>query len=188
MTRGRRQLREKPGAVVRQREDGVEQPEHPVLALQRSAGNSAVTQRLLARHTKRAQKNGGSAVAARVLAREPEETAAKDAPKRAAGVVVTFEGVGTLNANSYSLRGSQEVTVTADTGELSTKLMNMAAAGTTISKVVITFATVTITLTDVVIASYQVGGGGGGSTTDTIVLNFVKMEFKYLEPDAISGA
>jgi type VI secretion system secreted protein Hcp len=37
----------------------------------------------------------------------------------------------------------------------------------------------TITLSDVLVSSYQEGNGGGGKPTESISLNFTKIEFKY---------
>lgn len=45
----------------------------------------------------------------------------------------------------------------------------------------------TITLTNVIISSYSVGGGGGGKPTETVTLNYEKIQWDYKQQTIAAG-
>ena len=130
MTRAPRRVAPSPREANRAREARPRPEEHPLLALQRSAGNSAVTESL--------------------LARDGTKTAPKEEPPKSGGSVkVTIDGIGTIDALSYTLptgKSGKDVTVTAVESKLSPKIMEYAAKGKQVNTVVLELGYARVTL------------------------------------------
>jgi type VI secretion system secreted protein Hcp len=87
----------------------------------------------------------------------------------------------------------QELNVTNNTHKSSPKLMLACCGGEHIKKAVLTlrkagsssFDYIKVTLTDVLVSSYQEGGdNGGNAAVESVSLNFAKIEFSYTEQSA----
>jgi hypothetical protein len=99
------------------------------------------------------------------LARAPSETQpppAKEQPRGEAGEsTATIDGLGHVKIHSFQWDGRNGVTVTMDVDGNGPVLSRKASGGERIATVTITNGAVTITLTDVLITSYQVSSSGG---------------------------
>ncbi len=171
MARRRTQVDRKAAKAEQRREVRASPGEHPLLALQRSAGNSAVTESLLARdRTKTAPK--------------------KEPPKSGSGAKVTIDEIGTIDALGFTLptdKQGKDVTVTAAQSELSPKIMEYAAEGKHVKTVVLDLGYMRVALSDVYIANVTFSGSGTGDTPiETYTFSFAEIDIQY--PDAISGA
>jgi hypothetical protein len=171
MARRRTQVDRKAAKAEQRREVGVSPGEHPLLALQRSAGNSAVTESL--------------------LARDATKTAPKEEPPKSGGSVkVTIDGIGTIDAVSYTLPRDKEkdMTVMAEQSKLSARIMEYAAEGKRIERVVLELGYIRVVLKDVYITGVSIGGSGHGDgpAIETYKFSFGEIDMQF--PDAISGA
>jgi hypothetical protein len=163
MARRRTQVDRKAAKAEQRRDVRTSPAEHPLLALQRSAGNSAVTESLLARDGAKAPPK-------------------KEEPKSGTDYTVTIEGVGEFKALSFSYKGKNEVIVTKETDELSTALMKLMLNGTSL-KVVITAAHMTLTLEGAMISGYNVSSGGE-KPMETLTFNFTDEKIEYHSGDS----
>jgi len=171
MARRRTQVDRKAAKAEQRREVRASPAEHPLLALQRSAGNSAVTESL--------------------LARDGTKTAPKEEPPKSGGSVkVTIDGIGTIDALSYTLptdKSGKEVTVTAEQSKLSPRIMEYVAEGKHVDTVVLELGYVRVKLKDVYITGVHMSGTGHGDTPmETYTFSFGEIDMQF--PDAISGA
>ena len=158
MARRRTQVDRKAAKAEQRRDVRASPAEHPLLALQRSAGNSAVTESLLARDGTKAPPK-------------------KEEPKSGTDYTVTIEGVGEFKALSFSHQGKNEVTVTKETDELSSALMKLMLDGKSV-KVVITAPHMTLTLEGAIISGYN-AGSGGEKPVETLTFNFTSQSVEY---------
>ncbi len=168
MARRRTQVDRKAAKAEQRHEVRASPGEHPLLALQRSAGNSAVTESLLARDGTKAPP------------KKEEE------PKSGTGFTVTIEGVGEFKGLSLSYQGKNEVVVTKETDELSATLMKLMLNGTSLPKVVITAAHMTLTLEGAMIANISMGTGGD-KPMETLTFNFTSKSVEYSRADDAGG-
>ena len=153
-----------------QRREPREQPPEQsaaerVLALQRSAGNQAVTG-LLARDTK---------------PKEKEKTAAP-------GAQATLSGIGTIALRSVSFPpqagrpgdpkdGPRELVFTSDVGEHSAKLMRASLDGKAMTVEIVMPGGMTLKLEGAIVGSYSTSSGGGGrDELESWTLNFASIE------------
>ncbi len=171
MARRRAQVDRKAAKAEQRRDVRAIPAEHPLLALQRSAGNSAVTESL--------------------LARDGTKTAPKEEPPKSGGSVkVTIDEIGTIDALSYTLptgKSGKDVTVTAEESKLSPKIMEYAAKGKPVNTVVLELGYARVTLSDVIIAGVAMAGSGrGDAPQETYTFSFGEIDMQF--PDAISGA
>lgn len=102
-------------------------------------------------------------VAAMRVAREPAEAVPADSGPQAAGKesAMTLAGFDRYSIGGYSLSGKTAVSVVFDPGKDAARLMEASSKGQRIPTVTITTGTRTITLTDVIIASFQHANSGG---------------------------
>jgi hypothetical protein len=168
MARRRTQVDRKAAKAEQRRDVRASPGEHPLLALQRSAGNSAVTQSLLARDATKAPPK-------------------QEEPKSATGFTVTIEGVGEFKGLSLSYQGKNELVVTKETDELSTKLMQLMLNGTPLPKVVIATGHMTLTLDGAIIANINISSGGQGPI-EMLTFAFTSKNVEYSPGDNPGGS
>jgi type VI protein secretion system component Hcp len=158
---------------------GASAPASPILALQQSAGNHAVTQ---------------------MLARDKKEGGGKAAPAKDTGSSADFDGELTVplistswgkaqNPNdpgqgSGSMKNLHEASCTSAEGESSVTLMQWSASGKHIDTVVIDMSGIAkATLHDVIVASFHSGGGRPDEPgVDSWELSFGKADFEMNKP------
>jgi hypothetical protein len=167
MARRRTQVDRKAAKAEQRRDVRATPAEHPLLALQRSAGNSAVTESLLARDEAKAPPK-------------------KEEPKTETGFTVTIEGVGEFKGLSLSYQGKNELVVTRETDELSATLMKLMLNGTSL-RVVITSAHMTLTLEGAMIANLSMGSGGE-KPMEMLTFNFTSKSVEYSHADDAGGS
>jgi hypothetical protein len=96
------------------------------------------------------QESAGNQATRRALARTPTAAATH---------VMTMDGWGSYEIASLQLEGNTSVKATFDAGKDTSRLMQAATEGRPIRHVTISFSGRTITLTDVVLTSFQIADG-----------------------------
>jgi hypothetical protein len=129
-------------------------PPHPLLELQRTAGNRAV---------------------AGMLARQPQAEPA-EAPAKGGGYTLELGDLGTIPVIALSWEQRRnEVVITSPTGDYLPRLMQAAAQGRPFPVVVLAAPGVRSTMREVIISSVQTGSG----EVVTFTLNFKEIEHEY---------
>ena len=118
----------------------------------------------------RMQALAGNAATSRLLAREPKAPAQER--------TILIEGMGTFALLSFQLSGAKGVTVELADGPVGPRLSQASAQGTTIPSVTIAASGQTLTLTEVLVASFQTGGGHGSAPAISVELQGASREFR----------
>jgi hypothetical protein len=111
------------------------------------------------------QESAGNQATVRALARTPTAAATH---------VMTLDGWGSYAIAAFQLEGNTSVKVTFDAGQDTARFMQAATEGRPIKHVTISLNGHTITLTDVVLTSFQIADG----TFVSVELNGATREFK----------
>jgi hypothetical protein len=120
----------------------------------------------------RLQARVGNRLTSRLIARDPRRP-------RSTGHTLTVAGFGEYDLSSFETKGTTALAVTFDAGRDGARLLHAATRGEPIPSVAITAGSRTITLTEVVIASYQQAGSPeGGEPLVSAEFNGASLEVK----------